>query len=481
MSPQLVIVALIIFALIFIFLIVLQPNDEKTRKIFREQISQSSGEFDEAARKSLETLNKVRDRMPVDDYNHARVIEQNMLGGNVRRANAPVLRTLINRYSRVVQGVRDELAPRRSALAQRFGTNDLTDDIVGAGLNYAMNAANDAANAAAETRNQDIFTRMFLLDATEQFGDRLHEVPPDVLAEVGNDTLNEFRTVLDTLVPAARDNIIKTRRVTAAHTSNTKGEFAEKYINEAKKMVNNPQSVHDSVANSDLRETVRKLVDDIGGFENIGDVQRDEIIAYINNYYTSNDDIRAKKSLKAKQALERIGSNTISTFTLDDKFPMTDGAILSLVWKRADHPENSVSSDDIRDAVVDALADCVENGNVVCVNGRCSKILSSLALIDFDKSISNVRTYDALKNEIMSGAHRVMNEEIARLKTSFDEAIRNVAKSYDDPSIDTDNSAETTVNTMLIAKMNEFIDSYSSKLTELQITELKKECAAALT
>jgi hypothetical protein len=84
----------------------------------------------------------------------------------------------------------------------------------------------------------------------------------------------------------------------------------------------------------------------------------------------------------------------------------TDVEALNLVWGRADDPRNAGRRLLMRQAVFDALVDCWERGGaaddpiMVCVDGRISRFLGSLAHLDHDERNWDIHRAVHYENEL---------------------------------------------------------------------------------
>ena len=82
----------------------------------------------------------------------------------------------------------------------------------------------------------------------------------------------------------------------------------------------------------------------------------------------------------------------------------------------------------------DALYDCWEEGiagrKIVCVNGRTSRILSALILLDWDEKNWEVKRLEQFKNEIFARAGAVIAAEAERAAQSADADMRQAGRAH---------------------------------------------------
>jgi hypothetical protein len=220
--------------------------------------------------------------------------------------------------------------------------------------------------------------------------------------------------------------------------------------------------------NNDLRETLRRFKGTASNTDAALAVS--EAREFI---YRECDDLPEHKIKAALEVLDKVKEGGyISTFNEreDDIFAYT--------WARCSHPRNHGKEKLMREAVVNSLADGIENGNQVCINGRCGRVLNSFATIDFDKEISEtgVMTFEAYKNQIFQETKTIIGDEINRAKASEDEKLREVGESYEDVSIKPDPVVEEQFKCEIKREIDNNIAKYENKLNEKEIDNIKQEC-----
>src|SRR5205807_946238 len=95
----------------------------------------------------------------------------------------------------------------------------------------------------------------------------------------------------------------------------------------------------------------------------------------------------------------------------DDPQNAHDSGVLAClrgVWARADDPRNAATRGQMRQALFDSLVDAWEEGiagrKITCVNGRTTRILSALVLLDADERNWQVKKLEQFKNDIFEEA-----------------------------------------------------------------------------
>jgi hypothetical protein len=213
---------------------------------------------------------------------------------------------------------------------------------------------------------------------------------------------------------------------TAKEASDNKKEAVENYFDLSKKVKSDTQNVHDSNVNKHLKETYTQLKKDDflitkkGGF--------DEILRFIGN--SKLDDVKRDN---ARKALYHIRDSPLKVFSLGNDVYLRD--ILLLVWNRAYHPDNDENAKDIRESVVESLADCVENKQIVCSGGVAARLLSSLGLLDHDENVGITQSTEMYRNEIFGEAKKIFDDELKNAEKLGDENTKLFARSFADLSV----------------------------------------------
>lgn len=242
--------------------------------------------------------------------------------------------------------------------------------------------------------------------------------------------------VINTILPSNRpdnilgnrsDNIIKdipkTFSIQIIRNPYTKNP--DKYYKDIQKHNNDSQNVHNSQIILSLRKKYNRLLDlnDVNNNDQTKELIRagftQQEIEKSRMLDTNNQiKIYAKNNLsdqniqKINDVLAEIEKNNNITSISDisnklDK-PINENWILNLVWERINHNDNKDHVNEMKTALIDQLLDCVQsnnavdimvqmfingdvienNNNIVCINGRVGRLLSSLTLLDSDSILS---------------------------------------------------------------------------------------------
>ena len=112
-----------------------------------------------------------------------------------------------------------------------------------------------------------------------------------------------------------------------------------------------------------------------------------------------------KNKDKIEHVLNVIKSNTSDTSLTGG----TEYDLLKEVWTRINSSSNKNNKDKLIESLEDQLVECSTGpGSTVCVAGRCSRVISSLALLDKDPNLGVLKTKEVLRNELLNEAAKVV-------------------------------------------------------------------------
>jgi hypothetical protein len=435
---QYLILAIVTIVLIsLIYWVCISRGDKARRKKSEQALNESAGVFDQHARRALDELTQIQDPQPDDFFRRGNIFQYNLLEGNTR-------------------GTRGEnrIARRQRQTAVGNIIRDYTDTLLG-----------------MQGRVADIGIDRDL--GPDFMVHRIEDININLLGGFDDDLeiqriLAGFDNIVTTQVPAVRREIVQERRAQAIATANNRAEAIDNYFDAATKYTNDAQNVHDSKVNGDLRNTLQRLKRtapaDLNPMQCI-----DECLEYIEDEYSHE---HGEKVRDAVSILNKISEgNPIGTFG------EREDNIFALVWTRCSHSANRSNKDLMREAVVNALADSVEGGNQVCINGRCARVLNSLVTLDFDKSVSEgAMTFEAYKNQIFQETKELINQELDRALASTDDKLRAVGEAYEGTDVEVDSAVEERFKQEIKQEIDRNMEKYEAKLTPAEINNLKQEC-----
>jgi hypothetical protein len=225
---------------------------------------------------------------------------------------------------------------------------------------------------------------------------------------------------------AGREAAIAERQTAASVAGSGAGATAA-YVAAATTHTNDPQNSHDTGVLANLRAVVERLRADQG--DSLPSL--DTVAADIKAHGAQLSEGRPALVADALAVVERTlrGERVVA-------LGATDGECLQRVWHRADDPRNSEMRSQIRQAVFDALADAWEPGyagaprHIVCVNGRTTRLLAALVLLDWDTRNWGVKTLEQFKNDAFAAASAAIAATVAMAARGSDAGLAAAAAAW---------------------------------------------------
>lgn len=185
----------------------------------------------------------------------------------------------------------------------------------------------------------------------------------------------------------------------------------KKYYTDLEEHANDPQNAHDHQVIIGLKEKYDRLLElhedgaEIEDLKKAGLTERELIDAKIMDsineiYQYAVRTLNLENKNKVEEVLTAIArGNIVTSF---DPNGVKESWILSLIWERINHPDNKEQCENMKEALMHQLIDCIQTTqemlgdmvqliaplgdtpHVVCVNGRVARILSTLSLLDND-------------------------------------------------------------------------------------------------
>ena len=212
-------------------------------------------------------------------------------------------------------------------------------------------------------------------------------------------------------------------------------------IEQNKSFKSDSQNVHDSALTEFLREQYIKLKE----------YNESEGI----NFNPEGFQPSSKDQAKAQRinfVLDTIKRNSSDTSLING----TEYDLLGAVWTRINSRANAKNKEKLIESLEDQLNECATGtSSTVCVAGRCSHVISSLALLDKDPSLGVLKTKEVLRNELLDGAAKIVERytgtdstitpknvlddftagrgtpEVMELKKTMIDEINSLGKSYE--------------------------------------------------
>lgn len=166
------------------------------------------------------------------------------------------------------------------------------------------------------------------------------------------------------------------------------GPSFEVRAEDAKKIMNDPQNVHDPAVSGSLLGVLRtmdKNTEDLTGLGSRGEIDR------VIREMIDRGDLSQSRAEMARRTLSKMVGSKDTCMAYENR---TESEILSTTWKNA-------SGYTERHNIILGLADAATESGTVCINGRVSRVLGA--------NSSQVSTGE-LKQAIYSYAGKIMNE-----------------------------------------------------------------------
>lgn len=438
MFRELAYAALIIAAICFIYWIFFRANDAGRRKLASACVKASRGTDDAAARAAIAELNNIRAPTPADTFARGRILQYNILGGRVDVHERPIQQAV-------------------AAVAR-----DYVDAVVRMGY------------ARTHPGGDQPFTDDFMLDQIEGFNRLVIGAPADYMDDATMAAVFGLTHAVNQRAGPARKEIVAARKADAVNAAETRAEAIGAVFDAATAFTDDAQNVHDTKVNGDLRVFLQRMKSTarpgLTVEECVSDAKK-----YIQGEFSA-DDIGRRKAASALQTLEKVSSGERIS-TLGDR----EDNIFAYTWARCDHPKNAENRELMREAVANSLADCIEKGKSVCINGRCGRVLNSLATLDYDREIaSGAMTFEAYKNQIFQETKAIIGQEISRAKASSNDDLRAVGEAYETGD-EVGGDVEEQFRADVKAEIDRNLDNYSTKLNQVERDNIAQECYAYAT
>jgi hypothetical protein len=357
----------------------------------------------------------------------------------------------------------DGLSPRKKAKVRPQHAK-LLEFNIGADEHVVPSLRHQAIRTAA----QDHMLILDDLNAVDTTLDPLHDFEDFLVRNTAlfDDTeINAMTTRIQDRAPTLVGQSVEQRQQRAVASANNHLQASQNYLKESIVYANDPQNVHDTKVNDKLRATLATFRTSWDGTDYINDIR-----GAVGHYCR---DDKAHKADAARQAINRMDlGDTIYTYN------ETERNILNIVWARTLDPRNEAAKELMQEAIFDALADCVENGTMVCINGRASRVLNSLTLLDCDPSTGAARTFAAYKNQIFEETKRIIEDTLK--ETAADPRYSVAVEAYRDISKSCSDAEAEALADLMNKKIIENVEKYAGQLSASEIDRMKTEATAAV-
>lgn len=403
--------------------------DAIKRSKYMRKWKHSVGTMDNCATNVLSEINAIKNPNAEDNYVAGNIIAYNMLDGRIRN-NPQIGINAINRFGNVVNQARNAEQTQIHNIPVDYMIDDIT--------NFAVVNLEDLIVDA------DIFT---------------------------DTIITELINILDDIPSVQQHNTENKINETIREAKNAK-EFSQKYFDKSVQHTSKTQNVHDVAVVKDLNNTLRIIRESSSGKD--WETVLSEVKDYVEELKKT-EKISPEKYANVMRVLAGISNNSmISTYNV------TEGNILKYVWDRMEDPRNRKNAEKIREAIIDEIANSVEDNEVICPGGRSARLLGSLVTLDFNPDIGAACTLEDYKNEIYQRCKELIDSCIENAKKSHNPELRKIAMSYEDPTIEIAEDRAQEFKIMIKSGMDTILSEYSGKMRDQQLEQLKKDCYAAI-
>lgn len=347
---------------------------------------------------------------------------------------------------------------------------NLSDDEI---INDEVNRANRRANNTPRDDNtpprgeiQDHPGAEFIIDEAMDFAITMgEEYPHNEIIEVAQNR---------------RNTTTQSRQNTAKEIAEQiPGTQADVYLDLSQRNTSDSQNSHDPSINAAKKSIIDRLRSDQSKSNKYSTITLDTIINEINkNSNEFSRDPRTNKPRpvltgKAVKVIERAknGERSLSA-------DATDEEVFKRVWLRADDDRNKKNHNLLKQSFYDSLVDCYERGigkdTIQCVDGRISRILGSLVLLDFDERNWNMKRLEQYKNDIFEKSAKVIKESAKEAADqNEDEELKRVGQSY----LATSGAELSKIGEVNEEKEKEWIESTRSRISSMIDNYVEKQTA----
>ena len=293
----------------------------------------------------------------------------------------------------------------------------------------------------------------------------------------------------------SRRQALQARQAAAAELSDgARGARAEVFLDLSQQNTSDMQNSHDSAVNAAKRAIIDRLRIDQGSIQLPS-------LTQIAEEFRRGEYSRDPRAGQARPALTEKAIAVVqraSTGEFSTSARASDEEVLCRVWTRAADPRNAKNSDLLRQAFFDALVDCWgregEGEAIQCVDGRISRVLGSLTLLDWDERNWEMRRLEQYKNDIYALAGEVIRAAaVEAAEQTADPILQEIgraylATSYDQLLVDSAGVKEQEWIAGTKKRMAQAIDAHIVEINsrvpgaipQRAIAEIKSEALSAL-
>lgn len=240
----------------------------------------------------------------------------------------------------------------------------------------------------------------------------------------------------------------------------------QKVILSKQNWIKDTQNVHDSTLHSELKnqiEIIRKKNNECAKLHEVRNYS--DFTLWLQTRYDSDPE----KTEKINKVLIMTNNN----YPIQSMPDLKEQDLLVALWQRIHHPDNQTRISELKEALGNAVLDCVEGGAVVCMSGRNAKMWQALARLDANPDMGVLHTKQAVKNEIYERCAKVIDDFVGK-EGSASEILKNAYHRNDNSE-----QVKELKETMAI-EIDKIHDEYHDKLPAEQLNVIIAECRSVV-
>jgi hypothetical protein len=241
--------------------------------------------------------------------------------------------------------------------------------------------------------------------------------------------------------------------------------FKQKTILARQEWQSDSQNVHDAAIYEELKNQINTIRDENRKIKDIQLHDYNEAINWLRVRYRD----YPEKLHDIDKVVQTIGQN----YPVGIVPGIHEKDIITAIWQRTYDPENSKNATSMREALGDAMLDCVERGHLVCMSGRTSKVWQALARLDKNEEMGVLKTKQAIRNEIYQKAAKIVDDFIGE-NGSASQVLKE-AYNKNDNTEQVQELIETMKN-----RIDELRDEYQNHMNKDQLQSIIEECKAVV-
>lgn len=192
-------------------------------------------------------------------------------------------------------------------------------------------------------------------------------------------------------------------------------EYIQKTLLSRQNWQSDSQNVHDTALDEQMIEQFKQVRDENVRIPNIQTKTYNDMINWLRHRYKDNPEKLNKLNQVTDFLEHKYNAGNLPNANEQD--------VLVAIWQRAHDPGNKDRIGEMKEAIADAVLDCVEGDHVVCMAGRTKKYWQALAKLDKDPSMGVLRSKQMLRNEIYERSAKIVNDFIGE-KGSVSDTLR---------------------------------------------------------